>query len=76
MCGGCSQAIIDQGQASAWQMIHLDNLRLAAITDCGPAVADKAWRAVERSKQVLQDLGYALPTDDQGQTYMAALEGA
>ncbi|MDN8035904.1 integrase [Burkholderia vietnamiensis] len=76
MCGGCSQAVIDQGQACAWQMIHLDNLRLAAITDCGPEVADKARRAVERSTQVLQDLGCALPTDDQGQAYMAALEGA
>ncbi|AWV05614.1 integrase (plasmid) [Burkholderia sp. JP2-270] len=75
MCGGCSQAVIDQGQASAWQMIHLDNLRLAAITDCGPVVADKAGRAVERSKQVLQDLGCALPTDDQAQVYTATLEG-
>jgi hypothetical protein len=76
MCGGCSQAIIDKGQASAWQMIHLDNLRLAAVTDCGPTVADKARRAVERSKQVLHDLGCALPTDDQARAYAAALEGA
>ncbi|WP_175804301.1 integrase [Burkholderia cenocepacia] len=76
MCGGCSQAVIDQGQASAWQMIHLDNLRLAAITDCGPVVADKVRRAVERSTQVLQDLGCTLPTDDQCQAYTAALEGA
>ena len=56
-------------------MIHLDNLRLAAITDCGPAVVDKARRAVERSKQVLHNLGCALPTDDQGRAYTAALEG-
>lgn len=76
MCAGCSQAIIDQGQASAWQMIHLDNLRLAAITDCGPAVADKARRVVERSTQVLRDLGCALPTDDRARAYTAALEGA
>ncbi|MDZ7653420.1 MAG: hypothetical protein U5L03_13160 [Burkholderiaceae bacterium] len=62
MCGGCSQAVIDSDQASTWQMIHLENLRLAAITDCGPAVAQKAQRAVERSTEVLTDLGVPLPT--------------
>lgn len=76
MCGGCSQAIIDKEQAPAWQMIHLDNLRMAAITDCGPAVTDKARRAVERSTQVLQDLGVTVPTNEQGQAYSAALDGA
>jgi hypothetical protein len=74
MCGGCSQAIIDKEQAPAWQMIHLDNLRLAAITDCGPAVTDKARRTVARSTQVLQDLGVLLPTSEQGQAYSAALD--
>lgn len=74
MCGGCSQAIIDREQAPAWQMIHLDNLRLAAITDCGPAVAEKARRAIERSRQVLQDLGVPLPTDEQANAYTAAME--
>jgi len=74
MCGGCSQAIIDKEQAPAWRMIHLDNLRLAAITDCGPAVTDKAWRAVARSTQVLQDLGVLVPTSEQGQAYSAALD--
>lgn len=74
MCGGCSQAVIDEELAPAWQMIHLDNLRLAAITDCGPAVADKARRAAERSMQVLQDLGIPLPSDEQTQAYTAALE--
>lgn len=74
MCGGCSQAIIDKEQAPAWQMIHLDNLRLAAITDCGPAVTDKARRAVERSTQVLQDLGVPVPTNEQGQAYTVTLD--
>lgn len=69
MCGGCSQAIIDESQASRWQMIHLDNLRLAAITDCGPSVEAKAKRAVEMSTQVLEDLGVALPTDQQTKSY-------
>ena len=76
MCGGCSQAVIDKEQAPAWQMIHLDNLRLAAITDCGPAVADKARRAVARSTQVLQDLGVPVPTNEQAQSYSAALNVA
>lgn len=74
MCGGCSQAIIDRELAPAWQLIHLDNLRLAAIADCGPAVADKARRAVERSTQVLQDLGVLLPNEQQAKAYTAVLE--
>lgn len=69
MCGGCSQAIIDKEQAPAWQMIHLDNLRLASITDCGFAVAQKAKRAIERSEQVLRDLGVPLPTEEQADDY-------
>lgn len=72
MCGSCSQAVISKEQAPAWQMIHLDNLRLAVITDCGPAVAEKGRRAVERSAQVLQDLGVPLPTAEQACAYAAA----
>lgn len=71
MCGGCSQAIIDETQASRWQMIHLDNLRLAAITDCGPTVEAKAKKAVEMSTQVLADLGVELPTEEQAKSYEA-----
>ena len=74
MCGGCSQAVIDRDQASTWQMIHLDNLRLAAIADCGPAVTQKANRAIERSAQVLQDLGEALPTKRQIEAYASRHE--
>jgi len=55
-------------------MIHLDNLRLAAITDCGPAVTEKARRAVERSSRVLHDLGVQLPTGEQTQAYTTALK--
>jgi hypothetical protein len=70
MCGGgCSQAIIDESQSSAWQMIHLDNLRLAAITDCGPAVAAKAKRSIEVSTRVLADLGVPMPTVEQAACY-------
>jgi hypothetical protein len=69
LCGTCSQAIIDESQGRRWQMIHLDNLRLAAITDCGPVVKDKAKRAVATSTQVLADLGIPLPTAEQSKAY-------
>lgn len=76
MCGGCSQAIIDSSQASQWQMIHLDNLRLAAITDCGPAVAQKSERAIKRSAEVLTDLGVPLPTQAQAEEYYSLTRGS
>jgi len=69
MCGGCSQAIIDESQGSRWQMIHLDNLRLAAVTDCGPAIAEKVGKAVAMSTQVLSDLCVALPSPEQALAY-------
>lgn len=74
-CAGCSQAIIDSDQAATWQVIHLDNLRLAAITDCGPAVTQKAERAIRRSAQVLEDLGVPLPAPEQAQQYQAQTRG-
>lgn len=75
LCGGCSQAVIDRDQATAWQMIHLDNLQLAAITDCGPAAAQKAERAIKRSVQVLQELGVPLPTAQQARQYRVGSGG-
>jgi len=69
MCTPCSQAIIDDQVAPAWQMIHLDNLALAALTDCGPAVIARADRIVKRSVEVLQDLGVPLPTRSQAEAY-------
>lgn len=75
MCGGCSQAIIDTSLASQWQMIHLDNLRLAAITDCGPAAAQKSERAIKRSAEVLTDLGVPLPTQAQAEEYGSLTRG-
>ncbi|WP_133663947.1 tyrosine-type recombinase/integrase [Paraburkholderia sp. BL10I2N1] len=68
-CAGCSQAVIDSDQASTWQAIHLQNLRLAAITDCGPAVIQKAQRAIRRSQEVLNDLRVPLPSGDQAAAY-------
>lgn len=71
MCGGCSQAIIDESQGSRWQMIHLDNLRLAAVTDCGPAIAEKVGKAIAMSTQVLSDLCVPLPSSEQALAYEA-----
>lgn len=71
MCAPCSQAIIDKDMATSWQMIHLDNLRLAAIADCGPAVKQKADRAIAHSVTVLQDLGVAMPDEAQSLSYNA-----
>jgi hypothetical protein len=75
LCGGCSQAVIDRDQAAVWQMIHMDNLQLAAIIDCGPAAVQKAERAVKRSVQVLQELGVPLPTEEQARQYRAQTGG-
>ncbi|MDE2369692.1 MAG: integrase [Burkholderiales bacterium] len=72
MCGGCSQAVIDADQGETWQMIHMDNLRLAAIADCGDAVSQKAERSIRRSEQVLRDLGVPVPSQAQADAYMAA----
>ncbi|WP_235851115.1 integrase [Paraburkholderia piptadeniae] len=71
-CAGCSQAVIDSDQATTWQMIHLENLRLAAVTDCGPAVVQKAQRAIRRSEEVLRDLHVPLPSDSQIEVYEKA----
>lgn len=68
-CAGCSQAVIDRGQSSTWQLIHLENLRLAAIADCGPAVSQKAERAIRRSEEVLNDLRIPLPSSEQADAY-------
>jgi hypothetical protein len=76
MCSGCSQAVIDTSQATQWQMIHLDNLRLASITDCGAAVSQKSERAIRRSEEVLADLGISLPTPAQSTEYYAQMKGS
>lgn len=68
-CGGCSQSVIDRDQASTWQMIHLDNLRLATIVDSGPAVVQKARRSIARSAEVLCDLQVPLPSEEQATAY-------
>jgi hypothetical protein len=71
-CAACSQAVIDGSQATTWQMIHLENLRLASITDCGPAVIQKAQRAIRRSEEVLGDLRAPLPSAEQKDAYARA----
>lgn len=75
MCSECPAAVIDGEQLPAWQMIHLDNLRLAAIDDCGPAVVQKAERSIQKSAKVLADLGVPLPTVD-GTAALASYGGS
>lgn len=59
-CASCKSAVIDRGQAETWQQIHLHNLALTAITDCGQAVVDRAARSVQASERVLRELGVPL----------------
>lgn len=68
-CVPCSQSVVDDGFAATWRMIHLENLRLAAITDCGPAVVQKAQRAIRRSEEVLNDLCVPLPSREVAEAY-------
>lgn len=63
-CGSCSAGVIDQSHAITWQQIHLNNLQLAQIRDCGPAVEIRAKREVAMSATVLKELGIPLPTID------------
>jgi hypothetical protein len=51
-------------------MIHLDNLRLAAIIDCGPSVVQRAHRSIARSTQVLSELQVPLPSEEQAAAYI------
>lgn len=61
-CGSCSAGVIDSSQAQTWQEIHSHNLQLAEVTDCGPAVRQRALRDIAASEAVLRDLGVPLPT--------------
>ena len=61
-CGDCSDGVIDHTQAEIWLHIHQTNKGLAEITDCGPAVQQRAAREVAASERVLRDLGLS-PSD-------------
>jgi len=56
-CADCSGAVIDGSHAETWQNIHLQNLELLNIKDCGPGVIQRAEREVAVSEKVLLDLG-------------------
>lgn len=58
-CVDCSGSVIDQSHVDTWQNIHLQNLELLRIKDCGPGVEQRAIREVAISEKVLQDLGIA-----------------
>lgn len=61
MCGDCSEGVIDGYFAGTWQRIHLLNLKLRKVTDCGPEAARHAERAVKTSEKVLCELGVQVP---------------
>lgn len=64
-CGACSAGVIDASHTATWQQIHLANVQLARITDCGPAVEKRAKREIAMSATVLADLGVPLPSVDE-----------
>jgi len=62
-CGSCSAGVIDASHAATWQQIHLNNLQLAGITDCGPAVEKRAKREIAMSTAILNDLCIPVPEE-------------
>lgn len=60
-CGGCSQGVIDADHKETWQQIHLHNLQLAEVSDCGPAAQQRVRRDIAASAAVLRDLKIPLP---------------
>lgn len=60
-CTDCSSGVIDQTHAGTWQRIHVENLKLATVTDCGPGVIHRAKREISRSEQTLFELGVNMP---------------
>ncbi|MEH6437346.1 hypothetical protein [Massilia sp. DD77] len=60
-CASCSAGVIDESHAATWQNIHLSNLQLATITDCGPVVQRRADREIATSVAVLDELGVPVP---------------
>jgi hypothetical protein len=61
-CGTCSDGVIDSSHSGAWQGIHLHNLELLKLKDCGPAIQQRAERAIKLSAHVLNDLGVEVPS--------------
>ncbi|WP_169805876.1 integrase [Azohydromonas lata] len=60
-CADCSTSVIDGRNIGVWQNIHLQNLELGKVTDCGPGVQQRAAREIEISAEVLKELGVAVP---------------
>lgn len=65
-CGDCSDGVIDSSHTVVWQGIHIHNLELLKVKDGGPAVQQRAKRAVSQSAQVLRELGVAVPPSPSG----------
>lgn len=61
LCPDCSKSVIDQSHAPTWQRIHLLNLELGQVNDCGEGARQRAAREIEISARVLQELGVPVP---------------
>ncbi len=56
-CVDCGRGVIDESFAETWKQIHLINLQLLRVNDCGPSALTRARQNVEASEKVLRDLG-------------------
>lgn len=56
-CVHCGSGVIDPTYADTWRGLHEQNLELAKLSDCGPAVKQRAELEIARSAQVLGELG-------------------
>lgn len=63
-CVDCSSGVIDASYLETWRQIHLQNLELRSVKDCGPAVAQRVEREIARSAKVLGDLGVDVQAED------------
>lgn len=61
LCTDCSAGVIDQSHVDMWQRIHLDNLELGKVKDCGPSVLQRAKRDIARSRRTLERLRVPIP---------------
>ncbi|MBS0437091.1 MAG: hypothetical protein JSR75_19765 [Proteobacteria bacterium] len=68
-CGTCSDGVIDARFTGTWQRIHIANLRLTQVGNCGPGAQQHVARALNASRKVLADLGVTEPTLDNHPKY-------
>ncbi|MCB1865042.1 MAG: tyrosine-type recombinase/integrase [Chromatiales bacterium] len=57
LCGGCSNAVIDDKKIPYWRGVYQQQLELRQINDIGDAARRRVERDLRRCEQVLTDLG-------------------